>query len=40
MLCQILTVGISFVAFTLYASAKAQEGADDSCFEKMPQNFI
>jgi hypothetical protein len=39
MLCQMLAVGISFVAFTLYASAKARDGADEGPFRENAAKF-
>jgi hypothetical protein len=34
MLCQMLALGISFVALMLFASAKARDGADDKLFRR------
>jgi hypothetical protein len=39
MLCQMLAVGISFVALTLFASAKAREGADEELFRENAPKF-
>jgi hypothetical protein len=38
-LCQMFAVGISFAAFTLFASAKARDGADEELFRENAQKF-